>query len=131
MHHRIRHQFAQHLEQLAEGARRFAGLALVPRIADERAQALGVGLRMADDPVGDRGVILQQAHTPAFERVLPRDLPGRNTAQRIELRADRGRVDLAHHLAHELKLAAQGAEGADAARLDHGLAQRLGQIDPA
>src|SRR5260221_11120966 len=86
---RIRDDIAQRAEQLAIGSERPTRVALLARVARERAQALGVDARMRVDQRADRAVVLQQFLAPALDPVNSRRLFGRDPVPDLELLADR------------------------------------------
>src|SRR5437773_4690684 len=91
---RIRDDIAQRPEQLAIGSRRPARIALLARVARERAQALGVDARVYLDQRADRAVVLQQFLAPTLDPVNSRGLFGRDPVPGPELLPDRLRIQI-------------------------------------
>src|SRR3954468_3209699 len=126
-------------EKLAKGARRLAFLLLAPRVADERAQLLEVGARVIGHVVGERRVVGQQFLAQRFQAAMACGFRGGVAGERVELLAQRPRVDVAHQATDVLDLTTPALVRRDALRLEHGVAQlfghahvgehRLGELD--
>src|SRR5258705_7522037 len=118
----------QETEQLAVGARRAAFLLLAARVADQRAQLLQVGAGVLGDITGERRIVGQEVFPHGFQTPVPRRLLRRMAGERVELRADGGRIDVAHQAADILQLAPAAFVALDVLRLEHRLTQRVGDL---
>ena len=65
---------AQYLKNFAVILGRLTGFHFFLRVADQRAQALRIGLRMSGEQLGQRAVVFHQTVAPAFQLVHIRDV---------------------------------------------------------
>ena len=119
----------QQPEELAVGTRRAAFLLLAARVANQGAQRLEIGAGMARDVVGERAIVADQALAQRLEAAVARGGFGRLAGERVELRADRCRIDVAHQPADVLQLAALAFVAADALRVAYRGGQHFGQLE--
>jgi len=84
---------------------------------------------MARDVVGERAIVADQALAQRLEAAVARGGFGRLAGERVELRADRCRIDVAHQPADVLQLAALAFVAADALRVAYRGGQHFGQLE--
>src|SRR3990167_5193474 len=120
---------AQHLKNFAVILGRLPGLHFLLRVADQRAQALRVGLRMSGEQLGQRAVVFHQTVAPAFQLVHIRDVMLRFPLPCVQLGEDGRGIHFAHQLADVLHLAALRAELVDVLHLADRIAQVLGDVE--
>ena len=84
---------------------------------------------MARDVVGERAIVADQALAQRLEAAVARGGFGRLAGERVELRADRCRIDVAHQPADVLQLAALAFVAADALRVANRGGQHFGQLE--
>ena len=84
---------------------------------------------MARDVVGERAIVADQALAQRLEAAVARGGFGRLAGERVELRADRRRIDVAHQPADVLQLAALAFVAADALRVANRGGQHFGQLE--
>src|SRR5689334_3230602 len=92
-------------EELAKGARRLACLLLAASIANKRAQLLQVRAGVGADVVGERRVVGQQLLPQRLQPLVACRFGGRLAGQRVELLAQRRRIEVAHQATDVLHLA--------------------------
>jgi len=84
---------------------------------------------MARDVVGERAIVADQALAQRLEAAVARGGFGRLAGERVELRADRRRIDVAHQPADVLQLTALAFVAADALRVAYRGGQHFGQLE--
>ena len=84
---------------------------------------------MARDVVGERAIVADQALAQRLEAAVARGGFGRLAGERVELRADRCRIDVTHQPADVLQLAALAFVAADALRVAYRGGQHFGQLE--
>ncbi len=84
---------------------------------------------MARDVVGERAIVADQALAQRLEPPVARGGFGRLAGKRVELRADRRRIDVAHQAADVLHLAPLAFVAANAFRLAHRVGELFGQLE--
>src|SRR3954468_25070260 len=109
----------ENAKEFARRARRPAFLLLAARIADERAQRLRIGTGVACHIFGERGVVSEKTLAYRFEPPVACGFLRRGPEDRLEPGADRLGIDLAHHPADVLQLAALSLVAGDAPRFAH------------
>ncbi len=84
---------------------------------------------MARDVVGERTIVADQALAQRLEAAVARGGFGRLAGERVELRADRRRIDVAHQSADVLQLAALAFVAADVLRVAYRGGEHFGQLE--
>ena len=109
----------------------FVGQAVFAGLAHQGTQLLAVSVRVGAQPLGQGGVVLQQAVTPMLGHVQSQGLFGAAIVLHIQ-RSTNGLhlvfVEFAHQLANKLHLTALAFEVGDFFRLADGFMQSLGHV---